>query len=322
MESSGINWKQIVVTAIITGIIAILVGMILYYLQKREPKLTYLLSDTIPFSGDKETLAIYHIIIRNEGRNIVDDVDFHIDSTPALIKNHRITGASAMNYTENIYENSYKVHFADLNPGESVTVSILTSSKLNASDHPRVTLRGKGILGEAANNEETKKNKILGSPIFSAIISAYSVLFALYFLIKTRRLPSSKIGRFFDTDTHSDHQNEIIAYLFNMHGLTEIAEEYLKRQRIPSYWSEADYIAAVAVESDDPNIKEKRKRILIDLLSYAVISPSSKGIIHYDIARIAKSQKRNEECDEHINAAKDIIPKLLKKRLSLDPIFK
>ena len=59
MEESRINWKQIVLTAMITGIIAVITGIILYYFQKREPELTYSLSETIPFQGDKEALAIY-----------------------------------------------------------------------------------------------------------------------------------------------------------------------------------------------------------------------------------------------------------------------
>jgi hypothetical protein len=183
-------------------------------------------------------------------------------------------------------------------------------------------LRGKGISGKEASKTADKNKAFLNSPFFAAILSAYSVVLALYILMRKRRLPTSLFGRLVDSDLHSDDQNEVIAYLFNIHGCPDIAEDYLKRHRVPSYWSEADHIAAVAIKEIDADMKEKRKQILIDLLNYAGIAPVSQGIIHYNIARISKHQGKLEESQEHLTKAAKLIPRLLKKRLDLDPIFK
>jgi hypothetical protein len=326
MGETRIKWGQIIVATILTGVVAVITGMTLFYFQTREPKLTYSLSDTIPFKGYKETLAIYNVVIRNEGKKVVENVDCHIEVTGATIKDHRVTGASALNYKESLGKGEYKVHFADLNPRESVILSILISSLLGDVDRPQITLRGKGTLGKEARDEKTERRSFLNNPIFAATLSAYAALAAvLGFLITTRRrrFLSFKIGgHVFDSDVHRDDQNEIIAYLFSIHGRPDMAESYLKRNRVPSYWSEADYIAAVAIKETDPETKEMLKQILIDLSIYAGIAEGSQGIIHYNIARIAKHQGKEQECDEHLELAKKKIPKLLKKRLSLDPVFK
>ena len=96
MQESSLNWKQIIFTAVITGVIVIVTGMILFFLQSSAPKLTYTLLDTIPFEGHEETLAIQHILLENEGNKIVEDVSFVLNVSPSKIKKHRISGASAL----------------------------------------------------------------------------------------------------------------------------------------------------------------------------------------------------------------------------------
>jgi hypothetical protein len=322
MEEKRLNWKQIIATAIVTGIVAVVTGLILYAFQNRLPKLTYAISETIPFQGNNETLAIQQVTIRNEGSRSVDSVDCHISVSPAVIKEKRITGALALDYSETLSTNSYKVHFQNLNPNESATISILTSSKTPTVQQPTVTLRAKGVCGKEIVEDGGKKKKWIDNPIIGAIFSAYSVLVALVMMRKRKAFPFKTLNRYMDSDMHSDDQNEIIAYLFNIHDLPEIAETYLKRHRRPSYWSEADHIAATAIHENNPEIAEKRKQILIDLLSYASIAPSSQGIIHYNIARIAKHQGDNAESNKHLDEAEKLIPQLLKKRMKLDPIFK
>lgn len=322
MEKERLNWKPVMATAVVTGIVAVATGMILFSFQTRRPRLTYTLSETIPFQGDDETLAIHHVVIRNEGSRSVDDVDFHISVSPANVKEHRITGATVLDYTETLSEQSYRVHFTNLNPQESITVSILASSMEKIGMHPAVALRGKGVGGSESRQDGRKKSSWIYNPIIPAIFSAYSALFALVVLRKRRPSTFQILGRVVDSDTHSDDQNEIIAFLFNIHGLPEIAETYLKRNRKALYWSEADHIAAAAIQDSESATKEKRKQILIDLLSYARMAPLSEGIIHYNIARIAKHQGKESESAEHLEAARAVIPKLLTKRLSLDYIFR
>ena len=219
-------------------------------------------------------------------------------------------------------DDSYRVSIENLNPNEVITISILTTSIESNVQRPEVALRGRGILGSEATVEKVEKFELLNSPVFAAALSGYSVLVALLIMRKRRTYPFAKLGKIFDSETHGDDQNEVMAYLFNIHGLPHTAEDYLKRYRIPSYWSESDYIATLAIQDKDQELIEIRKKVLIDLLEYASVAPSSEGIIHYNIARVAQYQGNIEEKNRHIEQAKKVIPKLLKTRMKLDPVFK
>ena len=61
------------------------------------------------------------------------------------------------------------------------------------------------------------------------------------------------------------------------------------------------------------------KHVSIDLIEYARMASSSAGIVHYNIARISKVQNQDKECEDHLES--HTIPKLLEKRLQLDPVF-
>ena len=131
-----------------------------------------------------------------------------------------------------------------------------------------------------------------------------------------------RIASISDDEHHSDDQNEILAYIFGLHDMPEEVEYYLRKADGCSYWAESDRLASVAIGSNDPDKLRKCAFILRDLLTYAVSAPVSEGIIHYNLARIAKKLNLNEEAEHHLSDAKKLIPKLLKTRMSLDPLFK
>ena len=88
-----------------------------------------------------------------------------------------------------------------------------------------------------------------------------------------------------------------------------------------SYWAESDRFAMLAVENPTGEDSERQKQVLKDLLQYTQVHPSSEGIVHYNIARIAKAQGEDEEADDHLEKAKKLIPKLIETRVKLDPIW-
>ena len=89
-----------------------------------------------------------------------------------------------------------------------------------------------------------------------------------------------------------------------------------------SYWAESDRFAMLALENPTEEDAEKRRQVLEDLLKYTKVRPKSEGIIHYNIARIAKAQRNEEEANKHLEEARKIIPELVKTRIDLDPIWK
>lgn len=327
MDQQPFNWKQILATAVITGIVTLGTGMALFTLQQRNPRLEYSVADTIPFEGQQEKLAIYHITIRNDGKCLVEDVACSISVKPAVIKTSKVQADATLKYTEMSTNDVHWIDIKGLNPHEAVTVSLLASSLTSFPAHPAVALRGKNITGEEADpNEKTPDKKW---PWFPALAAAYAGLASVFFLQRQKFrsifpfLPSTLIEALdADDEHHRGDQNEIIAYLFGLQGLHEQVEYYLRKAEGCSYWSESDRIASLAIQARDEEFQKKCLIILTDLLKYAQSAPSSQGIIHYNLARILKTLGDGIQAEKHIAEAKKTIPKLLTTRLELDPLFK
>ena len=308
MEERRLNWTQIIITAVVTGIVAFIVGMLLFQFQTQEPRLTYSAEDTLPFEGPLENIAIYHVKIENNGNKIVEDVICQLSFSTATITQSRIILEPSITYSDTISSNSYRVEIANLNPQESAILSILASSPEQLPNRPEISLRGKGITGVEAPRQERNDNSW-----WMIIVTAMVAAFTGLFMVDIFRKSSPK---------HSEDQRQILSYLCGIHKLNSEVERYLNMSSEASYWSESDRFAMLVIEDPTGEEAEKRKQVLRDLLEYARINPSSKGIIHYNIARIAKAQNNKEEADRHLEEAKKIIPKLVKTRVGLDPIWR
>jgi len=313
MEERHVNWKQIFITAAVTGIVTLGAGMALYYIQTPEPRLTYSVEDTLPFEGPSENIAIYHVGIENNGKKVVEDVVCQLSFSTAIIKQHRIILEPSIAYTETILNNSYRVELLNLNPQESTLVSVLASSPDQLPSRPEISLRGKGITGIEVSGKTEKNN--VWTTMMIAMIAAFAGLSSLFF---TRRLIGLESPK--HSATHAT-QRGILSYLCGIHNLNSEVERYLNMPSEASYWSEADRFAMLAVEDPTGEDTEKRKHVLKDLLKYAEVASLSEGIIHYNIARIAKAQSKEEEADDHLKKAEKIIPELVKTRLEIDPIL-
>lgn len=191
-EERRLNLKQILITALITGIVGVVTGMLLFYFQRQEPLLTYEVKESLPFIGDQEKLAIHYVSLRNGGKKVVTDVDCHISVAPAIIKEVRVAVDASLKHTERTTGGEYEVHFPNLNPNEEATISILASTSSSVATNPLVSLRGQGVTG-IETPEKDRKNSLLEGPMLPALVSAYSVLGALFIMIRIRRrrIPSS-----------------------------------------------------------------------------------------------------------------------------------
>jgi hypothetical protein len=313
MEERRMNWMQILVTAIITGVITIISGAILFRIQTREPNLVYTAPDTRPFSGTDRNFAIYNVSISNPGKAGIPDVVGVIQVASATLEDLRITAAPSLTCTHNIISSTLELRIPELNPNETIGVSILATSKSDLPNSPDVSVRGSGITGIEGTSPETKRFSDWFTWALPATLAVYSGLAFVY--IARRR------GSLFllVSHKHSDAQNEILAYLCGLHGLMNDVQEYLSKPCDTSYWAEADRFAAIAVANPTADEAEKRKNVLKDLLEYASVASLSVGIIYYDVARIAFAQAKHDEAKENLKKAKQHAGRLIDIRLKLEP---
>lgn len=322
MEERRSNWKQVVITAIITAIITVGGGFLINYFQTSEPHLSYAIEDATPFEGLFENIAIYNVMLENDGNKIVDDVVCQLSFSSAEIQQSKLNLDPSITHNEIVSGNSYRLELLNLNPKESAAISVLVSSPRQLPSRPDISLRGKGVTGVEAS--EDGKNGINWVFMVISTIAVYVVLSSILFTRKNRF--SSKLLSFISEDIdeskHHDDQRQILSYICGINELNSEVERYLNMSSEASYWAESDRFAMLALENPNGEDAEKRKHVLEDLLKYTKITVKSEGIIHYNIARIAKAQRNEEEANKHLEEAKKTIPKLVKIRIALDPIWK
>lgn len=322
----NINWKQSIVTAIITIIVTVIGGMLLYYFQYHKPKLEYNIEVLPSFNSDKENVSIIHLKVSNTGNDIAEDIKCVVDVKPATIKDFNINSNSLIELKTNL--DSSKICFTakNMNSTETYQASLLLTTNAIFPESPTVTLRGKGINGIP---QEESNNEIPFIWILTFItIGTTLVSLTTRSLIKSKGLLESiddkllrdKLEKI-DEGKHHDDQKHIIAYICGLHGLVDEVDRLLSFPSDVSYWSEVDRMTSKAINSDDKGLIDKIKLILLDLVKYASIAESSQGIIHYNLARLEKHQGNNEEADKQIAVANNYNSNIIKTRLEIDPSF-
>lgn len=290
MEEKRINWRYILLSTIVTGIMTIVTGVLLSYIQNREPKLVYMVSDTSPFRGTDKNFAIYNLSISNSGGKAISNVVSTIKVPLASFDDAEITAPETLKVNRADIKDGLEFSVSELNPKEMIEISVLVSSQAELPKRPNVAVRGSGQTGLPKTSQQKTK---FGAPaLVSAIVGAYSGMFLMFLMLFAKRKTLLKdlisiLGR----GTVSSNQNEIFVYLCSIHGLTNDVNEYLSVRREILYRTESDRFATIALDNPFSEEAEKRKKILEQLIEFAPhMATSSRAIVHFNIARILFAQ--------------------------------
>lgn len=312
------NWKSIIATAMITGAVTVITGMILFWWQSDKSELTYNSIQSIPFDDASNSLYIQQVEIRNSGDKPVDDVILSISFTEEVIEKSRIVINKAISHKKESNENSITLRIDSLNPNEGANVSVLYKSNSSSSSGAAISLRGKGVTGKLIGSSENSE-KIL---LLIALIAAYTGMFSVFISTKGGRhvLPLIVKGLLFKESIGGDQKHEIASAL-SLYGYPEKAREYLNSSADRQYWVEADLLAAEALIGDE-KLKKDTIKILIMITDIPNIVSTSKAIAFYNIARIHKSLRTGDETvNEYLNLAIELDKPLINSRVSRDPVF-
>lgn len=323
--SESINYKQILITAVITLIITIVAGVILYNYQAKDPHLSYVFQSGIPFKGDSGELVVYNYIILNDGEETIEEINSVIKFSNSIITEVNLESGLSISHKDNVENNNtHNILIENLNPKESLKLSFLVMHN-DGVKNPQISLRGKGVNGVPyVLGNGVDKLSLLGFGIPTTFIASIMTIFIFMFTslavtIKSRASTSNDLTD--DDDKTNGDQREILSYLASLNNLMDESERYNNINKRVSYWSESDRISFSVTKKNKEDAR-KKKQLLLDLLNYTKIHQKSVGIIYYNIARISKVIGDKKDSENYLSKAKEIIPKLINKRLQLDRVWK
>ena len=312
------NWKSILATALITGLVTIATGILLFSWQTEKPELTYNSIRSIPFDDASNKLFIQQVEIKNSGDKPAEDVVLVISFADEIIQKSKVTIDSAISHQKAIDKNSIQLKIDSLNPQEGASIALLYQSTKTDSSGAAVSLRAKGITGKliGSNNKEKKES------IWIALVAAYVGIAAFILSTKKGRIMLPIVARsLLSGRSIGENQKNIIASTLSMYGYPEKAKEYLNSQANRQYWVEADLLSSEAINGDE-KLKKDTIQILLTICETQNIYKYSKAINYYNIDRIYNAlNTENQNIDEYLNLAKNIDKKEIEERQSHDPIF-
>lgn len=313
MQESKFNWTQIVIAALITGVVTVGTGMLLFWFQEREPLLTFSTAETIPFAGAEKIIGIYNLRISNQGKKEVRDVVCVVRIPSSAIEQSKVSVNPANRHSEETRGDAFTVHISGLNPTEEASVSVLASSTQALPNKPEIALRAAGVTGV----EQSTVDKNINNPIL-IIASGIGVLVSMALLfIFPSNLWNRRLSTILDADGHRADQRNILAYLCDVVNLKEEETYYRNLVQEAEYWSESDRLSNKALETKDKDFADCVSKLLTKLLDYAVVSDSSVAIINYNLARIAAAYGSPEKTT-YLAKAQELAPKVIAKRLEMD----
>lgn len=312
------NWKSIIATALITGLVTITTGMVLFWWQSEKSELTYNSIKSIPFDEVSNSLFIQQIEIHNSGDRPIEDVVLVVSFTDAFIEKSRIIIDKAISHVKDLDKKSITLKIDNLNPNEEVNVSVMYKTTSSNSSGAAISLRGKGITGKLIGADAKNKKE----PVWIALIAAYAGIFAFFMSTKRGRVLLPFVAKSFimGRSLGGDQKNHIASAL-SMYGYPEKAKEYLNSNADRQYWVEADLLSAEALSGDEKKKKDYIK-ILHLISKIPNIATTSKAIAFYNIARLNVSLESEEETiNEYLDLARNLDTTEIDDRISRDPVF-
>ena len=313
------NWKSIIATAIITGVVTIASGMLLFRWQTAEPKLIYNSIRSIPFDDVSNKLFIQQIEVENLGNKPAEEVVLIISFTNEIIQKFQVNIDKAISYKESSDDKAIKLWIDNLNTGEGVNVSVLYQSPNPQSTGAIISLRANGVTGKSIGATQKESQEPIWIAI--ALFAAYAGIFSFFLSSKERRAVFSKTYRNLFSGFFIGLKNLIVSELIT-YGYPEKAKEYLQLSKDIDGWQTVDFLVAEAINGEE-KLKKDIIKILNDIIeTQPFISSISKTVIYYNIARLFKNLgEDNEKVVEYLELAKKLNKWVIERRISCDPLF-
>src|SRR6266481_3799977 len=197
------RWGERIISAFLGIVVAVIAALIIGNFQAHDPHLSYSSTESVPFSGPNGDVSIYQVTLSNDGKREVYDAACAIRIPAAKIDQFKITADPLLSASGTINGDSLNVQIPNLNPSESIQISLLASGSQNLPVRPVVTVRGKGIVGSEKSKTTDKpwsERFVLIATMAATLALGVSTVFGRFLAIR------SKGG-----STSGDDQRQILA---------------------------------------------------------------------------------------------------------------
>ena len=157
------QWQTVVLSGVVTLVVTVCAGILVFYLEARAPRLRYSVVEGIPIIGKSKTTLTYQLAVSNDGKSVAEEVVTRFTVPGATIEQSQVAIDQANEYAMLTSDGDLRLTVPTLNPSEIVRVSLLATSS-TAKPPYQISVRGRGLTGtvNATENPSSFTNTQLG----------------------------------------------------------------------------------------------------------------------------------------------------------------
>jgi hypothetical protein len=291
---------------IISAILALAVGYILWQIKKERIALTYDLTESDNFPRDNGIGKYFVIKLRNSGNKAIENINLKVAFDSDIIETTSFSDETLLTDIERT-GSVIKGNLPLLNPHEIFSITITTFSKSQISS-PSFLARAIGVT--ALPKEDTSSINL--SPLIVAVVAIAVTVFAAYMgwdtFIKTQSFKNVEV---METDNVHRPQGQPnspqrIFSIFNRSGLSFLFSELIEKNGEVTYWKTGAFLM-------HKFLKDQRNRAnyvsaMEKLIEIDEMHPSSLGFNLYLLAKMEQHQGNKERARKYLDECKKEAP--------------
>lgn len=176
----NVNWPQIIITAIITGLVSLIVAIVVFYYTTEKTELIYEEFPISTFQSDQTELSILNYSVKNVGQKTAKNVRLYVKlPNSAIIKepNIKVNNALTKYAVIDRKDNLIVYNISSLFQYDNFNISILAEN-LVSNDEVSVEVRSDESVGKLFEESE---NEV--SPVFIYVAVILIIIFIILVVV-------------------------------------------------------------------------------------------------------------------------------------------
>lgn len=312
---------QYLIPAILSLLVTLLGGLILWRIKKERLSLQYDLIESGLFPRENGEGKYFVIKLKNTGNKAIENISLEIAFDTGAIETVRF---SDRNLLSNVIQDSSKISASLplLNPKEALDITITAIGKPSIST-PRLIARAVGVTAVQAKEMEIS---VRSFTLAIALIASLTAAITMYVVVtqkfsKLRLTEAEELTLIKEIEKRQgpEREDQIFAVL-NKAGLGHVFPQLISTGSDITYKNTGFFLMHLFLVENEPN-KQKVISAMENLLQLEEIAPTSRSIIFYLLAKMEQTKGNHSKAADYLKKCKEEAPLMYDHLMAQDPSY-
>lgn len=313
--------KQYLIPAILSLLVTLVGGIILWRIKKEKLSLQYDLIESGSFPRENGEGKYFVIRLRNTGNKAIENGSLEILFETGAIETVRV---SDKNLLSAFMHDSSKISgtFPLLNPKEDLDITITAIGKQSISS-PRIIARAIGVTAvQAKEIELSTRSVFLAIALLTSIIAAITMYVVVNQKMSKFEMTKEEIRaavKEINRRQGPEREDQIFAVL-NRASLNHIFPQLISTGSDITYKNTGFFLMHQFLVENETN-KQKIISAMENLQQLEEIAPTSRSIILYLLSKMEQTRGNHSKAADYLKRCKEAAPLMYDHLMAQDPFY-